>query len=642
MIFSFLFVLSAADYPKQVGEMSNDYRYVRGNSDKNIKEVSGNLKNLATSDACTTEEQANHLARPRATVPCEEDGVSVGREYKNISNKTSKGAQALQKEAGRSDVLFKTSDSETNFFTPFIEKQNSETLEPNFRISDVKCIYSTDLLSNNSIDFNDGRSSEISQGVTENDVTDSDATGSDLTVENSGGKYFVVSNVMDSGVTSNITKREIVGSDVIFNDVIRPDVTSGGVGTDIRSSHNTNDIDGDTSAHVKREDFSYNAPQSKAKNVAASEKKSPLVSGGLLMSGKNCKSGAQDKNCRIFRNTDENLNSSNEDIVVQINDSETSCGRIGSGTTETPNRNVVTDNEGFATFQGMNVVRIESDSNYENVERCNSHHENESMLKAAELKAMNSVEEGMLVEERSSFSLREMVGEKESHPNYNCIKFDENLKGPNDGWELHKQRRRIDDLKKEPKDDTYTSVHKTSMLPVEIPNRERVNVSDCEKINSPRAFTSNDANVKCHDVAGSHEESNSNGMLSKRKENLKQHESPDTRMSDLDGVSLDTNDNESGKSSLEVSPWGRESLQTFSSSDEVSDEKDKVKLGQEEGKKENSQVDLSTKHGMDKLREFLTNTKGETLLLFWLQVELWKHPKNEEEKRKLVSLKLLK
>ena len=46
----------------------------------------------------------------------------------------------------------------------------------------------------------------------------------------------------------------------------------------------------------------------------------------------------------------------------------------------------------------------------------------------------------------------------------------------------------------------------------------------------------------------------------------------------------------------------------------------------------NNGVDLSSKEGMDKFKEFLVNTKGEALLFLWLQVETWKHLGNRGDK----------
>ena len=65
------------------------------------------------------------------------------------------------------------------------------------------------------------------------------------------------------------------------------------------------------------------------------------------------------------------------------------------------------------------------------------------------------------------------------------------------------------------------------------------------------------------------------------------------------------------------------------------EEKAEEKLKPEE---EEKHFDLSTKQGMDQLKEFLANTKGETLFSFWLQVELWKSVTGVEDKTKLVDL----
>ena len=49
-------------------------------------------------------------------------------------------------------------------------------------------------------------------------------------------------------------------------------------------------------------------------------------------------------------------------------------------------------------------------------------------------------------------------------------------------------------------------------------------------------------------------------------------------------------------------------------------------------------VDLSSKEGMDKFKEFLINTKGEALFLFWLQVETWKHLSDDGDKIRYLKI----
>lgn len=48
------------------------------------------------------------------------------------------------------------------------------------------------------------------------------------------------------------------------------------------------------------------------------------------------------------------------------------------------------------------------------------------------------------------------------------------------------------------------------------------------------------------------------------------------------------------------------------------------------------ELDLSSKAGMDKFKEFLMDTKGEALLLFWLEVETWKHIGDSGDKMRCV------
>ena len=76
------------------------------------------------------------------------------------------------------------------------------------------------------------------------------------------------------------------------------------------------------------------------------------------------------------------------------------------------------------------------------------------------------------------------------------------------------------------------------------------------------------------------------------------------------------------------------SLNSFASSDISSVENERKSVFTEEQEQEipGDEMDLSSKAGMDKFKEFLTNTKGEALLLFWLEVETWKHIGNNGDK----------
>ena len=61
-------------------------------------------------------------------------------------------------------------------------------------------------------------------------------------------------------------------------------------------------------------------------------------------------------------------------------------------------------------------------------------------------------------------------------------------------------------------------------------------------------------------------------------------------------------------------------------SSDISELEEKSSITEQQGEAlVNNGVDLSSKKGMDKFKEFLVNTKGEALFLFWLQVETWKH-----------------
>ena len=76
------------------------------------------------------------------------------------------------------------------------------------------------------------------------------------------------------------------------------------------------------------------------------------------------------------------------------------------------------------------------------------------------------------------------------------------------------------------------------------------------------------------------------------------------------------------------------SLNSFASSDisSVENERKSVLTEQQEQEIPGDEMDLSSKAGMDKFKEFLINTKGEALLLFWLEVETWKHIGNNGDK----------
>ena len=74
------------------------------------------------------------------------------------------------------------------------------------------------------------------------------------------------------------------------------------------------------------------------------------------------------------------------------------------------------------------------------------------------------------------------------------------------------------------------------------------------------------------------------------------------------------------------------SLNSFASSDISSVENERKSVFTEEQEIPGDEMNLSSKAGMDKFKEFLINTKGEALLLFWLEVETWKHIGNNGDK----------
>ena len=76
------------------------------------------------------------------------------------------------------------------------------------------------------------------------------------------------------------------------------------------------------------------------------------------------------------------------------------------------------------------------------------------------------------------------------------------------------------------------------------------------------------------------------------------------------------------------------SLYSFTSSDISIDGPESRSYVSEEEKEDilNHEIDLSSKAGMDKFKEFLINTRGEALLWFWLQVETLKCISNKGDK----------
>lgn len=126
-----------------------------------------------------------------------------------------------------------------------------------------------------------------------------------------------------------------------------------------------------------------------------------------------------------------------------------------------------------------------------------------------------------------------------------------------------------------------------------------------------------------------------------KKQISKQNSSLDVRLSDMHKLSfgfhkLATTNCECDNGSSKISPRQDHSTQNPGSSDgDFVKEKAEEKLTPED---EEKHFDLSTKQGMDKLKDFLANTKAETLFSFWLQVELWKSVTGVVEKTKLVVL----
>jgi uncharacterized protein YeaO (DUF488 family) len=93
----------------------------------------------------------------------------------------------------------------------------------------------------------------------------------------------------------------------------------------------------------------------------------------------------------------------------------------------------------------------------------------------------------------------------------------------------------------------------------------------------------------------------------------------------------DTASNISDNDNSDRSFTKRRSSSNYSSDISEFEQKSSITEQQEQALLNNG-VDLSSKEGMDKFKEFLVNTKGEALLFLWLQVETWKHLGNRGDK----------
>jgi hypothetical protein len=100
----------------------------------------------------------------------------------------------------------------------------------------------------------------------------------------------------------------------------------------------------------------------------------------------------------------------------------------------------------------------------------------------------------------------------------------------------------------------------------------------------------------------------------------------DVRILEVDDPASNISENESEHQSLNRSLMKRTSSLNSIASSDVSEHERKSSIADQEGEEMlDNGVNLSSKAGMDKFKEFLINTKGEALLLFWIHVETWKH-----------------
>lgn len=116
---------------------------------------------------------------------------------------------------------------------------------------------------------------------------------------------------------------------------------------------------------------------------------------------------------------------------------------------------------------------------------------------------------------------------------------------------------------------------------------------------------------------------------------------PDTEHSIVEDQTSTISDEKSGSyNSLDKPLTERTFSQSSIASSDISVDGKSNFADEERSEILENEVCLASKAGMDKFKEFLINTKGEALLLLWLQVETWKHLGNEGNKIRSVSVLL--
>ncbi|CAB4017228.1 Hypothetical predicted protein, partial [Paramuricea clavata] len=115
----------------------------------------------------------------------------------------------------------------------------------------------------------------------------------------------------------------------------------------------------------------------------------------------------------------------------------------------------------------------------------------------------------------------------------------------------------------------------------------------------------------------------------------------DVRILEVDDSASNISENKSEHHSLDRSLMKRTSSLNSIASSDVSENERKSSIADQQGEENQEMLDngvhLSSKAGMDKFKEFLINTKGEALLLFWIHVETWKHLGDNGDKIRLLQ-----
>ncbi|XP_028406218.1 regulator of G-protein signaling 22-like [Dendronephthya gigantea] len=113
---------------------------------------------------------------------------------------------------------------------------------------------------------------------------------------------------------------------------------------------------------------------------------------------------------------------------------------------------------------------------------------------------------------------------------------------------------------------------------------------------------------------------------------------PDTKLSMVDDQTSIILDDKSGSyKSLDKPLIERTRSQSSIASSDISVSRKSSFADDERDEILENEASLASKAGMDKFKEFLVNTKGEALLLLWLQVETWKNLGSEGNKVRLLQ-----